>query len=103
MWLLMVFLLLQLLGTAQQTCCQSDRSKVENTMKLWLQYAADHGGGDMPGRLHDHWLQTVIEQTLLFLIKLMYACVRFSDTVSSVQASVLVNCFSVHSSAFWDG
>ena len=29
------------------------------------------GDTDMPGELHDLWLQTVMEQTLMFLIKLM--------------------------------
>ena len=44
--------------------------------------------GDMPSGFHNVWLQTMLEQTRVFLIELMYcACVCFSNTVSSVELS----------------
>ena len=44
-------------------------SEVETTLKLWLQYVADCGGGRHARPAP--WLQTVMEQTLMFFIKLM--------------------------------
>ena len=44
-------------------------SEVETTVKLWLQYVADCGGGRHARPAP--WLQTVMEQTLMFFIKLM--------------------------------
>jgi len=44
-------------------------SEVETTVKLWLQYIADCGGG-RHARPYP-WLQNMMEQTLIFLIKLM--------------------------------
>jgi len=43
--------------------------EVETTVKLWLQYIADFDGGRHARPAS--WLQTMIEQTLMFLIKLM--------------------------------
>jgi len=62
-------------------------SEVENTMKLWLQYAADCDGGRQARRRRALWLQTTMEQTLMFLIKADIVCIsRLTNTVSSVQA-----------------
>ena len=44
-------------------------SEAETTVKLWLQYIADCDGGGH-ARLAPR-LQTMMEQTLMFLIKLM--------------------------------
>jgi len=51
---------------------KASHSEVETTVKLWLQYVAEYDGGLDPAR---PWLapllQTMMEQTLMFLIKLM--------------------------------
>ena len=44
-------------------------SEAETTVKLWLQYVADFDGGRHARPAP--WLQTMMEQTLMFLIKLM--------------------------------
>ena len=44
-------------------------TEAETTVKLWLQYVADFDGGRHARTAP--WLQTMMEQTLMFLIKLM--------------------------------
>jgi len=65
---IVVYILVAAVG-GNKLVARVTHSEVENTLKLWLQYVADCGGGRQARPAP--WLQTMMEQTLMFLIKLM--------------------------------